>query len=202
MSDGAEPEVGKNIRALREAQGLSLRMVSERCGLSINAISQIERGENSPTVATLHRLATALNVQITEFFQPETTERAVFIENNNGLKSRSNGVLMESLGIGLTNQQLEPFRITVNPGAGNLDDPINHPGEEFVHCFAGAIEYVVGERRYQLQQGDSLLFDANLLHAYHNPSDQPAEILVIYQAGQDRHRVRQQHIENEVNQPE
>lgn len=202
MEAAPEPEVGKRMRTLREQQNLSLRMVSERCGLSINAISQIERGENSPTVSTLHRLATALGVQITDFFQPEMKETAVFIRHNTGLKSHSNGAVIESLGIGLNNQQLEPFRITVGPGSGNLDEPIAHAGEEFVHCQSGEVEYVVGDRRFQLQPGDSLLFEASQLHAYHNPNHQPATLLVIYQASQDRHHVRQLHIENGLEPPE
>ncbi|MFN2195382.1 MAG: cupin domain-containing protein [Anaerolineales bacterium] len=201
MNKTIEPDVGKRLRHLREQQGLSLRMVSERCGLSINAISQIERGENSPTVASLHRLANALNVQITDFFQPETKQTTVFIRHTTGLKSQANGILMESLGIGLSNQQLEPFRLAIGPGVGNIDDPIAHTGEEFVHCLEGEIEYIVGDQRFQLQQGDSLLFEATQLHAYHNHTSQPATLLVIYQAGQDRHLIRQLHLDNEVERP-
>ncbi len=113
MAEITEPNVGLRLRSLREQQGLSLRALAERCGLSINAISQIERGENSPTVSSLHRLAVALNVPITDFFQEEARQTMVFVKRDQGLSSHSNGVVMESLGIGLFNQQLEPFRITI-----------------------------------------------------------------------------------------
>ncbi len=195
MSQIPEPNVGQRIRNLREREGLSLRALSERCGLSINAISQIERGENSPTVSSLHRLASALNVPITDFFHDEEKQVAVFVKYNSGLMAQSDGIIMESLGIGLLNQQLEPFRIQIQPGKGNSNDPITHSGEEFVHCLEGEIDYCVGDRIFHLVQGDSLLFEATQPHAYLNSSQNPATILLVFQSSQDSHLARQFHLE-------
>jgi transcriptional regulator with XRE-family HTH domain len=196
MSENTEPNVGGRLRLLREQQGLSLRAVAERCGLSINAISLIERGENSPTVSSLHRLATALNVPITDFFQEETTRQTtIFVKRDLGLRSHSNGVVMESLGIGLFNQQLEPFRIVIQPGVSNMEDPISHSGEEFLHCLEGEVEYCIGDRSFRLEQGDSLLFDATQYHAYNNPTQKPATVLMVYKVSRDRPLVQQLHLE-------
>ena len=195
MDNNTEPNVGLRLRLLREEQGLSLRALAERCRLSINAISQIERGENSPTVSSLHRLATALGVPIGDFFQDDARQTMVYVQRDSGLRSESSGVIMESLGIGLFNQQLEPFRVTIQPGVGNMEDPISHLGEEFVHCLEGEIEYTIGYQIFRLIQGDSLLFDATQSHAYHNPTDQPATILMIYKVSRDRPLVQQLHME-------
>ena len=171
MAENPEPSIGMRLRSLREKQGLSLRALAERCGLSINAISLIERGENSPTVSTLHRLATALDIPITDLFQEEARQTTVFVKRNLGLRSQSNGVVMESLGIGLFNQQLEPFKITIQPGVGNMVDPVSHSGEEFVHCLQGEIDYCIDDHIFHVKQGDSLLFDATLGHAYNLPGN-------------------------------
>lgn len=195
MNEEKEPQVGIRLRSMRDQQGLSLRALAERCGLSINAISQIERGENSPTVSTLHRLATALNVRITDFFQEEARQKYVFVKRNHGLSSQSNGVAMESLGIGLFNQQLEPFRLVIQPGVGNMEDPISHSGEEFIHCLEGNIDYCIDGQVFHLEQGDSLLFDATQHHAYNNPSQNPAVILMVYKVSSDRPLVQQLHLE-------
>ena len=64
--------VGQNIRELRTKRKLSLRALAELSGLSTNAISLIERGDNSPTVSSLHSLATALGVPVTAFFEQHT----------------------------------------------------------------------------------------------------------------------------------
>ena len=102
---------------------------------------------------------------------------------------------MESLGIGLFNQQLEPFRMTIEPGVGNVNDPISHSGEEFIHCMEGKIEYSVGDRIFHLEQGDSLLFDATQQHAYRNRSQTPTIILLVFQTSQDSLRVQRLHLE-------
>jgi len=195
MTENSEPNVGLRLRTLREQRGFSMRALAERCGLSINAISQIERGENSPTVATLHRLSTALNANINVFFNDESKQRVIIVRRNTGLRSQSNGVLMESLGIGLFDQQLEPFCLTIEPGAGNIEDPISHAGEEFVHCLEGKVEYLLGGNMFLLDQGDSLLFEAKQPHAYRNVTGQPATILVVYQSTQNGNEIRQLHID-------
>src|SRR4030042_4725949 len=185
MTENTEPKVGFRLRELRDRQGLSLRALAERCGLSINAISQSERSENSPTVSSLHRLSNALNVPITDFFQEETRQTIVFVKRDLGLRSQSDGVVMESLGIGLFNQQLEPFLMKIEPGITNIDDPVAHPGEEFIHCMEGEVEYWVENRVFQLGGGDSLLFDAKQPHGYRNQSHKPVTILMIFQATRD-----------------
>jgi transcriptional regulator with XRE-family HTH domain len=194
MSITIEPNVGLRIRSFRERQGLSLRAVAERCGLSINAISQIERGENSPTVSTLHRLAMALNISITDFFNDEAAQTVVFVKQGTGLSASGDCVFMESLGIGLRNQQLEPFRMVIQPQSGSRDACVSHSGEEFVHCMEGEIDYTVGGTSYHLEAGDSLLFEAANQHAYYNPSSEPATILLIFLAAHDRQLVRQLHL--------
>jgi transcriptional regulator with XRE-family HTH domain len=195
MAEYSEPKVGLRLRSLRDQQGLSLRALAERCGLSINAISQIERSENSPTVSTLHRLATALNVPITDFFQEEAKQTVVFVKRDLGLRSQSDGVVMESLGIGLFNQQLEPFLMQIEPGIANIDDPVSHPGEEFIHCLEGEVDYCVADRVFRLEGGDSLLFDAKQPHAYRNQSQKQVTIIMIFQSSRDLHRVQQLHLE-------
>jgi transcriptional regulator with XRE-family HTH domain len=194
MADNSEPRVGARIRALRDQQKLSLRALAEACGLSINAISLIERGENSPTVSTLHRLANALNVPITDFFQDEAKQTIVFVKRDHGLRSQSDGAVMESLGIGLFNQQLEPFRMVVQPGSGNWNDPVTHSGEEFIHCIQGEIDYLISDLVFRIEEGDSLLFDANQMHSYRNQTEKQAVVLMVFLAYQDQQLVREMHI--------
>jgi len=194
MAETSGPKVGIRLRTLRDQQDLSLRALAEECGLSINAISLIERGENSPTVSTLHRLASALNVPITDFFQEESRQTTVFVKRDQGLRSQSDGAVMESLGIGLFNQRLEPFRMVIQPGSGNWNDPVSHSGEEFIHCIEGEIDYMISERVFRLEQGDSLLFDATQMHGYRNPTIKQAVVLMVFLSYQDTQLVREMHL--------
>ena len=190
-----EPNVGVRLRQLREQRRLSLRDLADRCGLSFNAISRIERGENSPTVSTLHLLATALQISITEFFAAGHEAATVFIRRDRRLRSAVNGVTMESLGSGLRGQQLEPFLVTVVAGAGNMDDPIEHGGEEFVHCLEGTISYRVNDETYTLEAGDSLLFEATQPHCFQNRSDRVARLLIVFQAADGKLQAGQYHLQ-------
>lgn len=101
---------------------------------------------------------------------------------------------MESLGIGLFNQHLEPFRMVIQPGEGIWEDQVSHSGEEFVHCLDGEIDYAIGDRVFTLEHGDSLLFDATLMHGYHNRTNQQTAILTVFMAYQDQQHIRELHL--------
>jgi DNA-binding NtrC family response regulator len=60
--------IGRNIRELRKARGLTLKQMSRRTKLSVSLLSQIERAESSASVSSLFKVATALDVKITELF--------------------------------------------------------------------------------------------------------------------------------------
>lgn len=193
MLQGSKANVGHRLRVFRERQGLSLRALAERCGLSINAISRIERGENSPTVSSLNRLADALSVPITDFFIEKQHKTAIHVKNGLGLRVRNEDYTVERLGIGLPGQQMEPFLFRVEGYSKSAKHMITHPGEEFVHCLEGEIEYCIGEQKYLLKTGDSLLFDATLPHSWRNLASTPGIFMLVFQAAQDNSQAHHRH---------
>ncbi len=195
MAEHSKLPVGQRIRQLREQRGLSLRALASQASLSINAISLIERGEASPTVSSLQLLAAALGVPVTAFFEPEHEQTVVFVRPEQRLHAQVNGILMESLGIGLRGQQIEPFRLVLEPGSGSLEEPITHPGEEFAHCLEGEVAYRIGSQHFRLLPGDSLLFSAGQPHSFHNPASAPAVLILVFCAGDAIHLARQRHLD-------
>jgi transcriptional regulator with XRE-family HTH domain len=188
------PDVGRRVRTLRERKGFSLRALARRSGLSLNAISLIERGVNSPTVSSLHLLANALNVPITDFFQDRTQQAVIFLKPDERPQTRAKGISLESLGSGLRNQQGEPFWVTVEPGAGNIDQPITHAGEEFVLCLQGTVDYQIGEQVYALEKGCSLLFKAMLPHGFSNNGNELATLLMVLHTAEGGHLAGRLHL--------
>lgn len=176
-----EINVGQRIRFFRKQHQLSLRGLAEKCELSVNAISRIERGEASPTVSSLHQLAAALGVSIIDFFQPQRDVIAVFVKGDERLVVERNTSTIEILASGFPNQQLEPFLVTIQPHTGNLNDPLKHHGQEFIFCLEGEVEYHIAEQVFHLGTGDSLLYEARQVHAYYNPTDDLARLLIVYQ---------------------
>ena len=190
-----EPQVGLGIKDIRLKKGLSMRGLASRCGVSVNTISLVERGDNSPTVSTLHQLAQALEVPITDFFEDEISRTIVHVKLGQGIRYNYETSELENLGVGLQNQQLEPFRLTVAPGSSSCDEPVSHPGQEFVYCLDGEIDYYVNNHRYQMGHGDSLLFQASQQHCWRNTTHHPATILLIFQAATESHLARLSHLE-------
>jgi len=180
MVNPMNKDIGARIHSLRKSKGLSLRALAQRSGLSGNAISLIERGKNSPTINTLYQLALGLEIPVIEFFRDGNEKHAIYIKNDQGFRYTYEYVEMESLGSGLPNQKIEAYRITIKPNGKMLRDPITHPGQEFVYGLEGRIDYMVGDKRYQLGSGDSLLLDSTQPHCWCNATDKIAKILLVF----------------------
>lgn len=183
MSEREPPDVGAQVKALREQRGLSMRGLARLCDLSPNAISLIERGASSPSVSTLHRLATALHVPITAFFE-EQAEKMELILSRAGARPYSGNVqvVLESLGSGLEGQTLEPFVVTLKPGAGSGGPAMVHDGHELVYCLQGEVEYKVAGQSCRLGAGDAVLFEARLEHRWRNAGSEPVKFLLVFQS--------------------
>jgi transcriptional regulator with XRE-family HTH domain len=194
----AAPAVGRRIRDLRRRRGLTQRALAQICDLSANAIGLIERGESSPSVSTLHRLALALEAPITEFFTETEEQTVVLTKKSQRSETHRDQIQMENLAEGLSDQCMEPFLVTLQPGAGTGADPVVHLGEEFVFCLEGEIEYRVAGQVYQLEAGDSLMFQANQPHCWCNFTKEPARLLLIFHAADESRKWWQQHLNQQV----
>jgi transcriptional regulator with XRE-family HTH domain len=194
MNGKKPPDVGARVRMLRTRRGLSLRALAQMCNVSPNTISLIERGLSSPAVNTLHNLAAGLEVPITAFFETEEPRaRLVLTRHHERIQTRCPGMIVESLGSGLSRQKVTPFLITLEPYADMAPTPIVHPGEEWVYCLEGVIVYEVDGEPFRLEPGDSLLFEASLPHRWHNPGSQQALVILVLETAEDYDMAVEQH---------
>jgi transcriptional regulator with XRE-family HTH domain len=199
MSEDTQADVGSQLLRLRQERGFSLRALAKECGLSVNAISRIERGESSPTVSSLQRLAGTLNVQVSDFFKAKPEHSTILVRWDQRLRTRGDGVIIESLGTGLHGQSMGPFLMTLMPGASGADEPITHRGEEFVYCLEGEVDYLVQGECHRLKAGDSLLFLASQEHLCRNTGLEKTRLLLVIQAPEEEVGTTQQrHLMTEV----
>lgn len=164
-----EVAVGAQVRAIRQALGVTLSDLAKTASISTGMLSKIENGQSSPSLTTLQSLATALNVPIASFFARFDEKReATFVKAGQGLpierRGSSKGHLYQLLGHGLRSEtKVEPFLITLDEGSDAY--PIfQHPGVEFIYMLDGEVAYRHGEATYLLTPGDSLFFDAEAPH--------------------------------------
>jgi len=193
-SPTTEIHVGHRLHELRSAQGLSIRSLAEMSGLNFNTLSLIENEKSSPSVSTLQRLAQALGVPITAFFDVVSDKRDVIYQKA-GERPQANFSYgsLEDLGHGLMLGNGIPLLITLEPGAGSGPDSIVHTGQEFVYCLEGCMTYTVAGQEYILDAGDSLIFQAHLAHRWENKSNSLLRSILILCPSDENDRSAEQH---------
>ena len=174
--------VGNKLRIIREERGLSQRELAQRASISTNAISLIERDENSPSVSTLQNLATALNIKMSYFFDDQEPTQVLYVKESKRPVISSKGLQIEGLGGKLSYQEMEPFLVSLEPNSGSGERQVVHTGHELVYCLSGNVEYLIDGRIYALVVGDFLLFEAHLPHLWRNVTDEVAVILLVLQS--------------------
>jgi len=181
------PAVGIRIRALRDAMGLSLRDLAERSGVSAPMLSQVERGETSPTLAVATRIAKGLELTLSQLLRLDEDRHVVVVRRGEGRKRRRSGHRVEELTPPLPGQRADVSIHRLDPGAvtgGPGDPPLHEPGSrETAVVLDGTPTLVVDGERRELRTGDSVTFDADLAHHFENNASQPAELLAVVAAG-------------------
>jgi transcriptional regulator with XRE-family HTH domain len=188
--DPLDPAViGARVKALREAAGLSLRDLTERSGVSAPMLSQVERGETSPTLTVAARIAAGLELRLSQLLRLDEDGAVTIVragDRQRGGNARR-GHRFEVMTSGQPGQRAELSRHTLAAGAttGAPDDPPMHePGSrETALVERGSVVLVCDGERHPLAEGDCVTFDADLPHHFENPNDAEAAFLAVVSAG-------------------
>ncbi|WP_170574625.1 helix-turn-helix domain-containing protein [Ruegeria atlantica] len=181
-----ETAIGREIRALRLQQGITIAELSGLTGLSISMLSKIENGYTSPSLTTLQLLANALSTQITSFFRRfEETRNAVHTKAGQGVETQRAGTraghqynLLGHLGPNSSGVVVEPYLITLTETSDTFPT-FQHDGIEMLYMLEGEVDYRHGDKIYSLKPGDTLFFDADSPHGPEVLLKLPARYLSI-----------------------
>jgi XRE family transcriptional regulator, regulator of sulfur utilization len=188
--DQLDPTViGARVKALRESSGLSLRDLTERSGVSAPMLSQVERGETSPTLTVAARIAAGLELRLSQLLRLDESGAVTIVraaERQRGGNKRR-GHNFEVLTSCQPGQRAELSRHTLAPGGatGAVDDPPMHePGSrETALVERGTIQLICDGASYELKEGDCVTFDADLPHHFENSTTADAAFLAVVSAG-------------------
>jgi transcriptional regulator with XRE-family HTH domain len=189
---GSVTAIGGRVHALREAMGLSLRDLAERSGVSAPMLSQVERGETSPTLQVATRIATGLDLRLSQLLRLDEDGAVTVVrarERRQGPSSagRAKGHRYEVLTPPLPGQRAELSRHLLAAGAatgGPGDPPMHEPGSrETALVEVGSLVLHCDGATYALASGDCVTFDADLPHHFENPGPEEASLLAIVSAG-------------------
>ncbi len=189
-SASSEPDqlvVGERVRALRDSMGFSLRELAERSGVSAPMLSQVERGETSPTLAVAAKIASGLDLTLSQLLRLDEGQHVVVTRKTQRRKRKRGGHAVEELTPPLPGQRADVSVHKLAPGAatgGAEDPPLHEPGaRETAVVLDGAPVLVIDGERHALGSGDTVTFDADLSHHFENPGDSEAELLAVVSAG-------------------
>jgi transcriptional regulator with XRE-family HTH domain len=183
------PAIGSRVRALREGMRLSLRDLAERSGVSAPMLSQVERGETSPTLSVASRIAAGLDLSLSQLLRLDEggTVSIVRAGQRAAGGSRSRGHSYEVLTPPIPGQRAEVSLHVLKPGAhtaGEDDPPMHEPGaRETAVVLEGALRLHCDGETHDLSEGDSVTFDSDLAHRFENPGRRATRFLAVVTAG-------------------
>jgi transcriptional regulator with XRE-family HTH domain len=167
--------------------GLSLRDLAARSGVSAPMLSQVERGETSPTLSVAAKIAAGLDLTLSQLLRLDEEHHVVVTRAGEGRHSSRGGHEFEELTPPLPGQRADVSLHTLKAGAatgGRDDPPMHEPGSrETAVVLAGTLALVVDGSRFELGEGDSVTFDADLPHHFENDYDEPSSFLAVIAAG-------------------
>ena len=201
----AADRVGERVATHRKDRHLKVSELARMVGVSPSLISQIERGQSQPSVATLFALAESLEVPVDAFFikddtpsgqqgqqakppvlagleasveAPTPSQRYVVRKDARSAISIEGGVLWERL-TQETLPDVDFLELIYQPGAESNPELYRHPGTEMVLVLSGRFDIYVGFERYELDPGDSIHFPSSFPHRYVNPTDEVARAVTV-----------------------
>ena len=169
--------LGKKIKQMRNQKGLTQEELADRCELTKGYISQLENNLNSPSIATLTDILSALGSNLSEFFREEPEEKVVFSKEE-FIEKDSDGVLQHWLIPNAQKNMMEPILVELSEGAETAGD-IPHEGEEFGFVLEGKIAIVLGKKHHVCKKGEAFYYTASKPHSIINKGKNKAKFIWI-----------------------
>ena len=181
---------GARTASLRTALGLSQSDLATRSGCDPARLDRFERGDLSPSLAPLARIARVLGVRLGTLMDDESSTGPVIVRRNapggnerfQSVSSDGGTPPMEylSMAAGKSGRHMDPFLVLVDPAA---NPPLStHEGEEFLYLLEGAVTLEYGKEKYALEAGDSIYYDSIVDHRIVACGASPARLLSVLYA--------------------
>ena len=173
-----DQEIGRRLRDIRIRMQLSQRQLARQSGVANATISQIEAGKLNPTVSMLKKVLDGFPTSLSEFFGDEfEAQEQVFFRAGELTEIADGGVSFMQVGANLHNKSVQLIKECYQPGAGTGRHAITHDGEECGIILSGRLQVTVGDQSAILRAGEAYYFNSNKPHNFHNPANEPCELI-------------------------
>ena len=173
--------LGRRVRHWRLVKGLTLKDMAKRVGCSESLLSKVENDRATPSLSTLHKMATVLDTNLSDILgsgESETVTRAnarnvLWVD---GSECHGDRMRLEQLVPAKKGRLLQADMYVIPPGGGS-DGEMQHSGEEFGFVMEGSLRLTIDDTSYLLEAGDSFVFRSELTHAFVNDGSTVARVL-------------------------
>ena len=173
-----DKDIGRRLREIRTRFELSQRQLARQSGVANATISQIEAGKLNPTVSMLKRVLEGIPINLSEFFSDDfESAEQVFFRAEELTEIADGDVSFMQVGSNLRSKSVQMLKECYQPGAGTGRHAITHEGEECGIVLSGRLQVTVGDQKSILRAGDAYYFKSNQPHHFHNPGNEPCELI-------------------------
>lgn len=178
-------ELGVRLRSIREARGLSLAQLSEKCGVPGATLSRIENNKLSPTFGVLARVMMGLEVDWVDLTAPKSEEPGLLLSFAEPGDGESRTVRESTASVLHSHDTSRSLPLLIDVRTRDLEESgglIGHRGEEFCYVLSGKLLlHMQGLPPRLMKAGASALFDSTIPHAYLAGDAAGAKILIVVQ---------------------
>ncbi|RKD25479.1 transcriptional regulator, XRE family with cupin sensor [Caminicella sporogenes DSM 14501] len=176
--------IGKKIKQLRTNKKLTLKDLSNMTNLSTGFLSQLERGLTTIAIDSLEKIAKALEVNLSYFFDfhgKKNKSHIIRSYEQTVFQVKSDQFIQYHLSNDIENAQILPRLIEILPMT--IEENINeyqHEGEEFIYVLEGILTLFINHQRYDLYPGDSAYFHSTYPHNWVNYTNKLVKIITVH----------------------
>lgn len=172
--------IGHNLRNIRKSRGLSLDHTAELTGVSKAMLGQIERGESNPTVTTLWKIASGLQISFSSLISEDPTDiQFVQLDHINPVIELEGNYRVYSIFPFDPRRKFEIYIVEIEPGFAHISEHHNEGVEEYITVMEGQLDMLINEDIFHVSAGNSIRFLANKTHTYSNPGNSLTRIQVV-----------------------
>ena len=176
--------ISENLKKIRKDNKWSLDTVSDMTGVSKSMLGQIERGESSPTIATLWKIATGLHISFTALLEQAEQETEIIHKDTiQPLLSDAGHFRLYPFFPYQKQRRFEMLSIEMDKDSCSISEAHEAGTEEIVMVYEGCFLLELDGISYRVEKGDAIRFSADRPHTYHNGAEGLTRIcmLIYYQ---------------------
>ena len=172
------------IKAARKSRSWTLDQLSEKTGLGKGLLSKVENFRVTPSLPTVAKISSALNMPLEQLFVGLDEDNSLCIVRKEEKKEVQRNVEDSSIGyFDLAHERgdrrMDPFELVI-PVGGGREVQMSHEGEEFLTVVEGEVSFTIDDEEHVLSPGDSVYFNAETKHCVQNRGKGEAKLLCVF----------------------